>query len=180
MESTFYIRAATQDDLDDIVRINTEAFGQIEEANLVRELLQDDTAKPTLSLLAFDDGAPVGHILFTRVTLEETDAAAVILAPMAVLPAAQGKRVGGRLIRVGLELLGEDGVELVFVLGHPGYYPRYGFRPAGALGYAAPYPIPLEHAGAWMVQELIPGVINRTAGKVRCAAALDHPELWSE
>ena len=180
MESTFYIRAATQDDLDDILRINAAAFGQDEEANLVRELLEDDTAKPTVSLLAFDDDAPVGHILFSRVRLEGDDITAVILAPMAVLPQAHGKGVGGTLIRAGLSQLESDGVALVFVLGHPGFYPRYGFRPAGALGFEAPYPIAEEHAGAWMVQELVPGVIERTRGKVRCADALNHPELWQE
>jgi putative acetyltransferase len=180
MESTFYIRTSTHDDLDAILRINAAAFGQDEEANLVGELLDDDTAKPRVSLLAFDNDAPVGHILFTRVTLEGADVAAAILAPLAVLPTAQGKRVGGRLIRTGLELLAEAGTEMVFVLGHPGYYPRYGFQPAGVLGFDAPYPIPPEHAGAWMVQELVPGAIDRTAGKVRCADALDHPELWSE
>lgn len=182
MEWGFYIRRSESADLGDILRINTEAFGQDEEAKLVRDLLEDATARPLLSLLAFEDEIPVGHILFTRVSVgdKDTTPSAAILAPLAVKPAAQGRRVGGHLIRVGLALLAEEGVELVFVLGHPAYYPRYGFRPAGVLGFEAPYPIPPEHAGAWMVQELKPGVIDTIAGKVCCADALDHPELWSE
>lgn len=182
MEFDFNIRRTTDEDLEDVLRINTEAFGQDQEANLVKDLLEDATARPLLSLLAFEDEAPVGYILFTRVSVGDEDItpSAAILAPLAVKPAAQGKRVGGHLIRVGLALLAEEGVELVFVLGHPAYYPKYGFRPAGALGYEAPYPIPPEHAGAWMVQELKPGVIDANAGKVCCANALDHPELWSE
>jgi putative acetyltransferase len=180
MESALTIRESTDTDLSDVLRINTEAFGQADEADLVGDLLEDSTAKPLLSLLALDVESPVGHILFTRVVVEGQDLAAAILAPMAVLPQAQGKGVGGALVRAGLSQLESDGVALVFVLGHPGFYPRYGFRPAGALGFEAPYPIPAEHAGAWMVRELEPGAIANSAGKVRCADALNHPELWQE
>lgn len=76
--------------------------------------------------------------------------------------------------------MSESGVELVFVLGHPDYYPRYGFKPAGVLGYEAPYPIPDEQADAWMVQELRPGVIDSVSGKVICADVMNQPEHWRE
>ena len=76
--------------------------------------------------------------------------------------------------------MSESGVELVFVLGHPEYYPRHGFTPAGALGFEAPYPIPDEHAEAWMVQELRPGVIGSVCGRVICADMLNKPEHWHE
>jgi putative acetyltransferase len=176
----FSIRNSTPDDLDDILDINTEAFGQVDEAELVADLLGDETARPLVSLLAFDGGVPVGHILFTRVSVEGENLAAAILAPLAVKPGAQGEGVGGRLICAGLEQLLENGVGLVFVLGHPGYYPKYGFQPAGVLGFQAPYPIPKAHAGAWMVQELIPGLIGSVQGRINCADALDHPEMWRE
>jgi hypothetical protein len=52
--------------------------------------------------------------------------------------------------------------------------------PAGVLGFEAPYPIPDEHAGAWMVQALKDGVIGRFKGKVRCAVVLDQPQHWRE
>ncbi|MCP4699304.1 MAG: N-acetyltransferase, partial [Gammaproteobacteria bacterium] len=96
------------------------------------------------------------------------------------LPEAHSTGVGGRLIEEGLRQLKKSGVELVFVLGHPDYYPRSGFVPAGALGYEAPYPIPEEVAGAWMVQELSSGVIGRVAGKIQCSKVLDQPEHWRE
>ena len=64
-----------------------------------------------------------------------------ILAPLAVVPDAQGQGIGGALIEHGLSLLQRSGVGLVFVLGHPGYYPRHGFEPAGRLGFDAPFPI---------------------------------------
>ena len=74
----------------------------------------------------------------------------------------------------------ESGVQLVFVLGHPDYYPRSGFKPAGVLGYEAPYPIPAENADAWMVQELFSGIIGRVRGTVKCSDAMNQPEHWRE
>jgi putative acetyltransferase len=176
------IRKATESDLDDVLRVETESFGYDKEAKLVNGLLRDASAMPLLSLLAVDDEEAVGHILFTRARLTGTEdtASAVILAPLAIVPDAQGKGIGGKLIKEGLRLLSETGVDLVFVLGHPEYYPRHGFRPAGALGFEAPYPIPDENADAWMVQELRPGVIGSISGKVVCADALNRPEHWRE
>lgn len=179
------IRTTTESDLAAVLNVETEAFGHEKEAKLVDGLLHDPTAAPLLSLLAFEDEEPVGHILFTKVRIvdgegSECTISAAILAPLAVVPLAQGKGVGGKLIEEGLRLLKERGVELVFVLGHPGYYPRHGFRPAGVLGFEAPYPIPEKHAAAWMVQELRPGVIGGITGRVACADALDRPEHWRE
>ena len=96
------------------------------------------------------------------------------------MPDIQKQGIGGRLIERGLQLLSRSGVDLVFVLGHPEYYPRYGFKPAGHLGFEAPYPIPDEHADAWMVQALRPGVIGSVSGKVICADALNKLEYWRE
>ncbi|MES9857655.1 MAG: hypothetical protein ABW166_13785 [Sedimenticola sp.] len=76
--------------------------------------------------------------------------------------------------------LKDSGVELVFVLGHPDYYLRSGFNPAGVLGYEAPYHIPEEHAGAWMVQELCSGIIGKVKGKVQCSDVLSQPQHWRE
>ncbi len=84
------------------------------------------------------------------------------------------------MIREGLKQLGECGVALVFVLGHPSYYLRFGFQPAGALGLEAPYPIPQENAEAWMVRELKLGVIKQVEGTVECASVLSHSEHWRE
>jgi putative acetyltransferase len=176
------IRNTTGADLNDVLHVESQAFGHEKEAELVNGLLSDPSATPLLSLLAFNDRQAVGHILFTRVRLSDTQdtASAVILAPLAVIPDAQGQGIGGKLIEEGLRLLSETGVELVFVLGHPEYYPRHGFKPAGSLGFDAPYPIPEEHADAWMVQELRPGVIGSVRGKVVCADILNQPEHWRE
>ena len=112
---------------------------------------------------------------------DSKDAASiVILAPLAIVPDFQKQGIGGKLIEHGLALLSKSGVDLVFVLGHPEYYPRYGFTPAGQIGFEAAYPIPDEHAGAWMVQALRSGVMGTVSGKVICADALNKPEHWRE
>ena len=132
--------------------------------------------------MAVEDDKLVGHVLYTKASITQTreSVSARILAPLAVLPDYQSTGVGGRLIKEGLKQLTEAGVEIVFVLGHPDYYPRSGFVPAGVLGYEAPYRIPEKYAGAWMVQELGSGVIGRVKGKVQCSEVLDRPEHWRE
>ncbi len=162
--------------------IERAAFGKNEEAELVKDLLEDPSAKPVLSLLAFKDDRAVGHILFTTARLmnSKNTASIVILAPLAIIPDAQKQGIGGKLIEKGLQLLSRSGVDLVFVLGHPEYYPRHGFKPASCLGFEAPYPIPDEHAEAWMVQALRPGIIGSISGKVMCSDVLNKPEYWLE
>ena len=176
------IREASDSDLNDVLLVEKEAFGYDKESNLVKDLLSDPSAKPLYSLLAFNDDRAVGHVLFTSARLENTQNGGLIsiLAPLAVIPDFQKIGVGGKLIDGGLQHLANSGVDLVFVLGHPDYYPRYGFKPAGVQGFEAPYPIPEEHANAWMVQELHPGVIGSVSGKVRCADMLNKPEHWRE
>ena len=179
------IRQTTASDKAVIETIHTQAFGKDkgpEIADLVDGLFNDETALPLLSLIAFNHNKAVGHILFTKARLNQTDETASIqlLAPLAVLPEAQSDGVGGLLIKEGLRRLKDAGVDLVFVLGHPGYYPKYGFTPAGVLGYDAPYPIPEEHAGAWMVQALGAGVIGRVRGQIQCSDVLNQPQHWRE
>lgn len=179
------IRLATPTDLPAVLRVETAAFGPEEGdiiANLVQDLLADPTAQPVLSLLAMQDDQAVGHVLFSRATITppEQSVTAAILAPLAVHPTFQGQGIGGMLINEGLQRLATAGVDLVFVLGHPGYYPRHGFKPAGALGFAAPYPMAALQADAWMVQPLRKGVISRVSGTVMCAEALNKPEYWRE
>jgi putative acetyltransferase len=176
-----HIREATASDLDVVLCVEDQAFGREDVTNLTRDLLNDPSAEPLVSLLAFDDEQAVGHILFTAARLEgEQQVATSILAPLAVVPDSQKRGIGGKLIERGLQILSEARVDLVFVLGHPGYYPRHGFQPAGRLGFEAPYPIPVKDADAWMLQSLRSGVIGAAGGKVICADALDQPEHWRE
>ena len=179
------IKESIPSDLSKVLQVERQAFSDDqgpEIVDLVKGLLSDPSARPLLSLLAEDNGRALGHILFTRAQITNfiDSVSAVILAPLAVIPERQSRGIGGRLIKEGLRRLSASGVELVFVLGHPEYYPRHGFKPAGELGFEATYPIPDEHADAWMVQALQPGVIGKVSGRVICADALNHPEHWRE
>jgi putative acetyltransferase len=175
-----HVRETREADLNDILRVEREAFSSSREAELTRDLLADPTAKPLLSLIAFVEGKPAGHILFTAARLlgGSREVAVSFLAPLAVVPKFQGRGVGGSLIKRGLERLAKSGVELVFVVGHPGYYPRHGFAQAGKLGFEMPFPFPEEHADAWMVCALRPGVLGSVSGRVVCCNVLNKPELW--
>ncbi|THB74597.1 MAG: N-acetyltransferase [Desulfobulbaceae bacterium] len=179
------IRKTTESETRAILSIHSQAFGTVkgpEIAKLVSDLLGDETAFPLLSLVAVHKNKLIGHILFTKVEITGTEhpVAAQILAPLAILPEEQTRGVGQKLIHEGLRLLKESGTEVVFVLGHPTYYPRCGFIPAGEQGFEAPYPIPEEYAEAWMVQELVGSAIDKNSGKVRCSKVLDEPQHWRE
>jgi len=178
------IRPTKESDLHDVLLVEKAAFGTEEGqeiADLVNDLLGDPSAMPILSLIAIKENQVIGHILFTKAIIDSNHSiSAVILAPLAVIPAAQSQGVGGQLINEGLKCLSESGVDLVFVLGHPEYYPRHDFKTAGILGFDTPYPIPQEHADAWMVQELRFGVIGSVSGKVQCCDVLNQPEHWRE
>jgi len=176
------IRETTDTDLNAILAIHRRAFGEEAVDVLTRNLLQDPSAEPRFSLLAAIEDTAVGHILFTAVSIDGTAHAVTtsLLAPLGVVPERQGQGIGQALIHDGLRRLTHAGVDLVFVLGHPGYYPRCGFEPAGRLGIDAPYPIPEKNAGAWMVRALRAEVIGSVSGRVRCAEALDRPEYWRE
>jgi predicted N-acetyltransferase YhbS len=179
------IRSATDADRAAIIGVHESAFGEaqgMEIVELVNGLLDDRTAMPLLSLVAEVGGQVVGHILFTSVRIPSSlpSVSARILAPMAVSKAHQRGGIGGLLIKEGLKKLAASGVELVFVLGHPDFYRKFGFRPAGVLGYEAPYAIPIEHADAWMVQELTAGILGYARGRIQCAETLHHPRHWQE
>ncbi|MCP3952237.1 MAG: N-acetyltransferase [Desulfobacterales bacterium] len=184
-EKPLEIRRTTESDNAVIEKIHTLAFGTEkgqEIAVLVKDLLKDETAQPLLSLVAVEQAKPIGHVLFTRAHIATAvkPVSIQLLGPLAILPDFQKTGAGGKLIQAGLQQLKASAVDLVFVLGHPDYYPRSGFAPAGALGFEAPYPIPEEVAGAWMVQELRSGVIGNVTGKIQCCEVFDQPEHWRE
>ena len=179
------IRQSIESERSEILNIHGQAFGKdkgLVIAKLVNDLFDDETAMPILSLVGVENDKLVGHILYTKVIVAEAESSisAQILAPLAVLPDEQKKGIGEKLINEGLRMLKENGTELVFVLGHPTYYPRCGFIPAGKQGYEAPYHIPEEHAEAWMVQELNGDVLKNNSGIVQCSIVLNEPQHWRE
>ena len=179
------IRKASASDGPAISEVVLAAFGGDhgrEISELVSALLADATARPAISLVADVEGHAIGHILFTSARLEGSSgkAVAAILAPLSVRPEHQGRGIGGRLIREGLKESRAAGCDLVFVLGHSGYYPKHGFVVAGMHSFEATYSIPLQRADAWMVQELRPGTLGRVSGRVICADPLNDPKHWRE
>lgn len=174
------IEEAGPAELHAALHIERVSFGQEDEAALVAALIADPSAQPHLSLLAVSEAGPVGHVLFTAAAIGDRRRSprAAMLAPLAVLPDAQRKGIGGALIEEGARRLAATGVSLLFVLGHPGYYTRHGFVPATPYGLLAPYPIVPQEA--WMVRPLVPGVLGTVSGKVSCAECLDKPEYWRE
>jgi len=146
--------------------VNEAAFGGSEEAELVEKLHAD--GEVLLSLVAELDGRVVGHILFSRMWVDTASGplAAAALAPMAVLPGYQRRGMGGGLVRSGLERLRSRGEAIVIVVGHPEYYPRFGFSREAAAGIESPFA-----PEAFMVLELKSGALDGVRGRVRYPAA---------
>lgn len=138
------IRAATPADMPAISAIHRAAFastamGYQGEGDLVAALHDDGDA--LVSLVAEQDGQMAGHALFSRMTVDADGAAwrSAGLAPVGVLPAAHGTGIGSALIRAGLDALAGQGVQICFVFGHPGYYPRFGYDAVVAAPFASPF-----------------------------------------
>lgn len=163
------IRPEEPGDRAAIQAVNAAAFGQDDEADLVDRLRQDGLVIASLVAVEGTTGEIVGHILFSDLPIE-TDTRtirAAALAPMAVLPAFQRQGVGSALVRAGLEACRGLGIEAVVVLGHPDYYPRFGFSAETAKRLRAPY------AGeAFMALELTPGVLQGIDATLRYPPAL--------
>jgi putative acetyltransferase len=150
--------------LEDIVavrQVNEQAFGRAAEADLVDALRAH--GKAVLSLVAVEADRVIGHVLFSPVTIESDEGAfpAVGLAPMAVLPERQRCGIGSLLVKRGLDECRQAGHECVVVLGHPEYYPRFGFAPASRYGIRSEYDVPDE---VFMALELREGALRGRAG----------------
>lgn len=139
---TWSTRPETDSDIGTVHAINAAAFDTEAEADLIDALRADALAWiEDLSILAqTDEGRVVGHALFTRCHVD--GAPALALAPCAVLPAFQRTGAGAAAIRTGLESARRMGENLVLVLGHADYYPRFGFAPASGFGVHAPFEVP--------------------------------------
>ena len=165
------IREEVAADKAAVYRINQEAFGRREEADLVDSVRA--TAKSFLSLVAVMDDTPVGHILFTPVDVStgSDSNSAMGLGPVAVLPDHQRMGIGSRLIDAGLERCRQNGCAVVFVMGHQDYYPRFGFQPAADwdLHYKTH-----DFDAYFFLTELMPGAAAMLSGEVRYLPAFDE------
>lgn len=167
----FTIRPETPNDQAAIRHVNTLAFGQPQETDLVDALRHTEAL--TISLVAVQNDQIFGHIAFSPVTItsktETIDALG--LAPMAVLPAFQRQGIGSQLVEAGLEACRQTNYGVVVVLGHPEYYPRWGFMPSKPHGIVWEHDVPEE---VFMVKELQEGALAQTQGVVKYRAEFDH------
>lgn len=156
------IRPEANQDQEAIWSVNQAAFEGDAEANLVDALRDGGFAE--VSLVAEVDGGIVGHILFSRLSIvtKVGTVDALSLAPMAVLPSHQRQGIGSRLVEAGLAACREAGHRIVVVLGHPEFYPRFGFLSA----LAEPLQSPFGGGEAWMALELEPGALGGVEGRV--------------
>lgn len=158
------IRDETPADHQDVERVVEAAFESPVEARLVAALRK--SAQPRVSLVAVKDGALVGHVFFSPVRVgadDRSDPPAMGLGPVGVLPDLQGEAIGSKLCVAGLERVRALGSPFCVVLGHPTYYPRFGFIPASEHGlrYEDYDPTP-----AFMVRELQPDGLRGVSGIV--------------
>jgi len=157
------IRAEEERDQAAVFEVNRHAFDREDEAKLVDVLRVE--ADPVVSLVAEEDGAVIGHIMFSPVELSGSpDLKIMGLGPMAVTPQRQRSGVGSSLVRAGVERCRALGYGAVVVLGHPEFYPRFGFRPASQFGVGSEYEVPDD---VFMLLELQPGYLADRVGTVR-------------
>lgn len=156
------IRHETNDDFEKVFHINKICFETDAEANLVNTLRDEGT--PFISLVAEVDDEVVGHIMFTPTTVNNDKAKLMGLAPMAVLPEHQNTGIGTELVLTGLDECKRDGVEAVVVLGHPDYYPRFGFLPSMIFNIKSEYDVPDD---VFMALELKENALQNVSGVVK-------------
>jgi putative acetyltransferase len=161
------IRSETDSDKEAVFDLNAAAFPTEAEAGLVDALRE--SVSEYIAHVAVENQDIVGYIIFTPVTLESFDELHLMgLAPMAVSPSLQRCGIGTKLIEAGLQSCRKLGVGAVAVLGHPEYYPRFGFRPSSQWGIKSEYDVPED---VFMVMELAPAYLQEYQGVIRYSAA---------
>ena len=162
-----HIRDETETDRHAVFGVHEAAFAGDAEARLV-DVLRESVSE-YISMVAVENQDIVGHIMFTLVTLEPFDHLKLMgLAPMSVAPSMQRGGIGTELIKAGLRRCRDLGVGAVAVLGHPEYYPRFGFAPAADWGIGSEYDVP---ENVFMMLELLPGYLQSCQGTIRYHSA---------
>lgn len=169
------VRTETLEDNSSIYRVNEEAFGGNAEAKLIERIRRSGTFIPQLSLVAEDGPEIVGHLLLSKAEVVNHELQrswqVIVLAPLAVKPGFQKKGMGSLLMQEGLQRCRKLGYGSVFLIGHPEYYPKFGFKPARAFGIElTQYEVPDE---VFMVCELERDALNGIQGE------LVYPEVFN-
>jgi putative acetyltransferase len=174
------IRLATSLDREDVRKIHLRAFSEDERqevSTLAVNLLSEETSPETISLVTETDGALVGHVAFSPVTIDSRkNRQGYILAPLGVVPEYQNQRIGSKLIEDGMKRLSKTGVNVLFVYGDPKYYGKFGFNTDHASRYLPPYA--LKYPFGWQAVVLNEGITELAVVKISCVTSLCDPELW--
>jgi putative acetyltransferase len=165
LATTLRIDAETPADRDAVRDVVRRAFGREDEASLVEALRTDRYVRT--ALVAKIDQLFVGHVLFSELAIVTVSATipALALAPVAVLPEFQRQGIGSQLIRRGLDDCRQQGHRIVVVLGHPGFYPRFGFSSELARRLESPF----TGRPSFMAMELVESALDGVTGRVRYA-----------
>lgn len=164
------IRSETSDDIAGITKVLTSAFNKEAESLLVQELRVTREFITNFSFVIEIENQLVGYLLRYPIDIKNVHNAikSLTLAPMAIIPDKQRQGYGGELVNHALSCAAKDQWESVIVLGHPGYYPKFGFQPASNWGVTCPFNVPDE---VFMAIELVPGGLKQ-------GGAVIYPEAF--
>ena len=178
-----HVRPATPSDTPTILEVHRAAFDSPVEPQLVADLLAAPEAHPLVSTVAEAEGVVVAHVLLTNgLAPGHPDLRVQLLAPLAVHPDHQGRGVGTLVTSRALDTARDAGVDCVCVLGHPSFYPRFGFVPLLPGGPLPLVDLPSDHAAAWMT--LVLGTDRQRIAsaldgvRLSWAGPLQDPALW--
>jgi putative acetyltransferase len=175
-----HVRIATSLDQDNVHSVQWSAFAGGEReiiSKLAVNLLAEETTPQTISLVAETEGAVVGHVAFSPVTIDSNkNFQGYILAPLGVKPDYQKRRIGTKLIESGMQKLSRMDVDILFVYGDPQYYSRFGFSVDAAERYIPPYK--LQYPFGWQGTALNECKNGKSFVKTACVTSLCDPALW--
>jgi putative acetyltransferase len=169
------IRPETESDREAIYALHLSAFNGRFESELVNKIRVGDNFISELSRVAINDNNVVGHILLSTIVIkkDEKEIQALALAPVGVLPEFQNRGIGSALIKDAIDEARRLKHQIVVVVGHPPYYPRFDFVSATKAGLSAPFDVPEE---AFMVAELAPDALKGVSGMVQYPPEFDEDQ----
>lgn len=171
------LRKETSNDYHEVFNVITDAFeneihSDHREQFLVERLRKSKHFVPELSIVAEIDNKIVGYILLTKIKIKNTEKEfeSLALAPVAVLQEFQNKGIGSELIKHAHAKAKELGFSSIILLGHPQYYPKFGYKKTSSFGIKLPFDVPEDYC---MALELTDKALAKVNGMV------EYPEEFS-
>lgn len=178
-----HFSSSYEDRLEEITDMFISAFSESEGVSedaligtLAKNLISTTPIEDLYVFLANNETDLFGCIVFTRLKFECDVRDVFLLSPVAILPSHQRKGLGCGLLRYGLDVLKQDGVDIAITYGDPNYYKRVGFKLVAA--ELVPPPLPLNQPEGWLAQSLTKAELRPLEGPSRCAEALSDPNYW--